>query len=92
MNIITIFTNVKNELMLTEQTAVVFSNKNDCENHRYHKASTKKAAHYRRLNSSNLIDLARSTSPYHSLLTNALPREARIVQLREIATVQQQNL
>ena len=46
-----------------------------------------KAAHYRRLNSSNLIDLARSTSPYHSLLTNALLRKLLFVQLREIATV-----
>ena len=45
-----------------------------------------------RLNSSNLIDLARSMSPYHSLLINALPREARIVQLREIATAQQQEV
>ena len=57
--------------------------------HRTYLCSTKKAAHYRRLNSSNLIDLARSASPYHSLSTNTLPREARIVQLREIATVQQ---
>ena len=36
------------------------------------------------------IDLARSTSPYHSLLTNALLRKLLFVQLRQIATVQQQ--
>jgi len=35
-------------------------------------SSHKAAHHYRRLNSSNLIDLARFMSLYHSLLTNTL--------------------
>ena len=52
----------------------------------------KKAAHYRRLNSSNLIDLAQSMSSCHMLSTNALLRKLLFVQLRQIATVQQQQL